>query len=85
MKFTSIVYSLYSYFVSPYLFIDKHKYSPIRPTSFLFTPFPTILYLSNPIISSSPKNISETEIKRFIEKIKKYSFKPSITNTFEEL
>ena len=51
-------------------------------------PFSTTMYLSKPEVEVSPipntKNISDTEIKRFIEKIKKYSFKPFVINTFED-
>ena len=87
MIFISTVYSLYSYFISPYFFIDKYSLlCQIKPTSFLiFTPFPTFLHLSKPTIQSSSKNVSEDEIKRFVERIKKHSFNPFIPNIFEEL
>jgi hypothetical protein len=83
------MYSLYSYFIFPYFFTDKYKYStrtPTRYTSFLIdTPSPSILFLSNYTIPSITKNISEHEIKRFVEKIKKYPFKPVVMDTFEEI
>jgi len=81
------VYSLYSYFISPSFFIDKYyPICPTKPTTFLiFTPFPTILYLSKPTIRSSSQNVSEDEIKRFVERIKKHSFNQFVPNTFEEL
>ena len=91
MKFTSTIYSLYSYFIFPYFFTDKYKYkystrTPTGYTSFLIdTRSPSILYLSNPNIPSITKNISEHEIKQFIKKIKKYSFNPVIIDSFEEV
>ena len=83
--FISTCYSLYSYFVSPYFFTDKYSTST-RSTSFLiFTPLPSIMYSSKQTIPLNSTNVSEHEIKQFIEKIKKYSFKPSVINRFEEL
>jgi len=93
--------------MSPPFFIDNY-YSPTinKSNSFLiYTPFPTILYLSNQRSdlsnrrsdstlcfweskscgNTNAKNVSENEIKQFIEKIKKHSFKPIVENIFEDL
>ena len=82
-------YTLYSYFVCPSLFIDTYYPSTSQQKKtplLIFTPFPSILYLSKPNTNPNPKNISQTEIDRFIERIKNHSFKPNryIENTFEE-
>jgi len=64
----SYSYCLYSYFVSPYLFTPPVSYENKRIG---FVPLPTVLPIRN---CPQKYNISETDIQKFIQKIKKYEF-----------
>jgi hypothetical protein len=67
MIFIPTVYSLFSYFLSPHLFIHLSN----RNSLVLFTPFPTVVHYTKSTVPVPPRpkrNISETEIKEFLEK-----------------
>jgi len=75
-------YFLYSYFVSPYLF--TYPISNINENKRIdFVTFPTVIPIKN---SNCPlkNNISETDIQKFIQRIKKYEFTKDMKIPLEE-
>lgn len=78
--FNSYSYCLYSYFVSPYLFT-----SPVPNINeskiIVFAPFPTVIPIKN---CPMKHNISETDIQKFIHRIKKYKFPKEIKIPLED-
>ena len=77
MIFIPTVYSLFSYFLSPHLFINLSN----RNSLVLFTPFPTILHYTKPTVPVPPRpkrNISETEIQEFLDRLQKKKWKSGI-------
>ena len=75
-------YCWYSYFVSPYLFtspvsnINENKRMDL-------VPFTTVIPIKNS--NCPPKNnISEADIQRFIQRIKKYEFTKNMKIPLEE-
>jgi hypothetical protein len=71
------VYSLFSYFLSPHLFIHLSN----RNSLVLFTPFPTVVHYTKSTVPVPPRpkrNISETEIKEFLDRLQKKKWKSGI-------
>ena len=75
-------YSWYSYFISPYLFTSP--ISNINDNKRIhLVPFPTVIPIKNN--NYPPKyNISETDIQKFIQRIKKYEFPKEMKIPLEE-
>jgi len=77
MIFIPTVYSLFSYFLSPHLFIHLSN----RNSLVLFTPFPTVVHYTKSTVPVPPRpkrNISETEIKEFLDRLQKKKWKSGI-------
>lgn len=73
--FNSYSYCLYSYFVSPYLFTSTIPNITPFHTEVLCKEKNMIVFVPLPTVNNHLKcNISETKIRKFIQRIKKYEF-----------